>query len=543
VLELLDLAGSEVTQRRAHVRPNWDATACGDALARRLPREPLEPGPEGSEARCSVLARRAHDRRDLAGEGRSERGDGTGRAGSHPAVDERLGADEDREAVEQVRRERLPRRVGDLQAGEVRLAVAKPSEHVQRDGVAARACELVDVEGRGRACLCRGAEVRQLRRLVEGVIRWRDHSHGVYSRLGRMRRKCGRVGRCLRPTVRSHEQATGCRLEEALEAPLSFGDREQDSLTVRPEREQAVEAGRGEIVDEGSEGILVESRAAIAKWRHARCNRTPEHGVNLCSAAMTALRVERDGDVLRVTLARPDVRNAFDAALIAELAEAFVDVGKVRGVVLAGEGPSFCAGADIEWMRASVDLDYENNVTDANALRRMLEAIDSCPAPVVAVVQGHALGGGVGLVACSDIVLAHQHTVFAFSEVKLGIIPAVISPFALAKIGPSAARRYFLTGERFDAATARRIGLVHEVTDDLGSALSRVLAELHSAGPRAVRAAKRLVLDRPDGPETARRIAERRTSPEGQEGLRAFLECRSPGEPGFASWSPTLEEP
>jgi methylglutaconyl-CoA hydratase len=258
---------------------------------------------------------------------------------------------------------------------------------------------------------------------------------------------------------------------------------------------------------------------------------------------MTALRVERDGDILRMTLARPDVRNAFDAALIAELAEAFVDVGKVSGVVLAGEGPSFCAGADIEWMRASVDLDYGSNVTDANALRRMLEAIDSCPAPVVAVVQGHALGGGVGLVACSDIVLAHQHTVFAFSEVKLGIIPAVISPFALAKIGPSAARRYFLTGERFDAATARQIGLVHEVTDDLDSALSSVLAELRSAGPRAVRAAKRLVLDRPDGPETAHRIAERRASPEGQEGLHAFLEGRTPGQPGFASWFPTPEEP
>ncbi len=247
---------------------------------------------------------------------------------------------------------------------------------------------------------------------------------------------------------------------------------------------------------------------------------------------MSALRVTREADVLRVTLARPETRNAFDAALIAELSKAFVDVGKSRAVVLAGEGASFCAGADVEWMRASVELDYDANVADAMALRRMLEAIDACPAPVVAVVQGHALGGGAGLVACSDIAIAHERAVFGFSEVKLGIIPAVISPFALAKIGASAARRYFVTGERFDAETALRIGLVHEVTDDLDAALGGILAELRSAGPRAARAAKRLVLDRPDGPETARRIAERRTSDEGQEGLRAFLERERP------SWMP-----
>ena len=243
---------------------------------------------------------------------------------------------------------------------------------------------------------------------------------------------------------------------------------------------------------------------------------------------MSALRVTREGDVLRVTLARPETRNAFDAALIAELAEAFVDVGKARAVVLAGEGPSFCAGADVEWMRASAELTYDENVADATALRRMLEAIDSCPAPVLALAHGHALGGGVGLVACADIAVAHEATVFAFSEVKLGIVPAVISPFAVAKIGASAARRYFVTGERFDALTALRIGLVHEVTADLDAVLDRLLGELRSAGPRAARAAKRLVVDPPDGPETARRIAERRTSGEGQEGLRAFLEKRSP---------------
>ena len=244
---------------------------------------------------------------------------------------------------------------------------------------------------------------------------------------------------------------------------------------------------------------------------------------------MANLRIERDGDVLRVTLARPDRRNAFDAELIAELATAFVDVGRARAVVLAGEGPSFCAGADVEWMRSSVDLTYDENVADALGLRRMLEAIDGCPAPVICRVQGHALGGGAGLVACSDVVIAAPDAVFAFSEAKLGIVPAVISPFALAKIGPSWARRLFPTGERFGADLALRIGLVHELAEDLDAAVERVVAELRSAGPRAARAAKRLVIDAPlDGLETARRIAERRTSDEGQEGLRAFLERRRP---------------
>jgi len=205
-------------------------------------------------------------------------------------------------------------------------------------------------------------------------------------------------------------------------------------------------------------------------------------------------------------------------------------------VLLRGDGASFCAGADIEWMRASADLTVEENVADANALRRMLEAIDGCPAPVVAAVHGHAFGGGVGLVACSDIVVAHERTVFAFSEVKLGIVPAVISPFARRRIGEGAARRYFVTGERFDAETALRIGLVHEVTPDLDAALDSILAELRTAGPRAARHAKRLALERPDGPETARRIAERRASDEGQEGLRAFLERRRP------AWAPADDD-
>jgi methylglutaconyl-CoA hydratase len=179
-------------------------------------------------------------------------------------------------------------------------------------------------------------------------------------------------------------------------------------------------------------------------------------------------------------------------------------------------------------MRSSVELSYEENVQDARRLRQMLETVDRCPAPVVARVQGHALGGGAGLVACSDIAIAAVDASFAFSEVKLGIIPSVISPFALAKIGPGAARRYFLTGERFDAETALRIGLVYEVAEDLDATTDLVVGELLTAGPAAARAAKRLVLERPDGLATERRIAERRTSDEGQEGLRAFLDKRKP---------------
>ena len=243
---------------------------------------------------------------------------------------------------------------------------------------------------------------------------------------------------------------------------------------------------------------------------------------------MSALTLERAGPLLRVTMARPERRNAFDAALIAELTEAFADVGDARAVVLAGEGASFSAGADVEWMRSSVELSYEENVADALRLRAMLDAIDGCPAPVVARVQGHALGGGAGLVACCDVVVAAPGAVFAFSEVKLGIVPAVISPFALAKIGPAAARRYFVTGERFDAETALRIGLVHELAEDLDAAVERVVSELLSAGPAAARAAKELARAPLPAGETARRNAAHRTGAEGQEGLRAFLEKRAP---------------
>jgi len=236
--------------------------------------------------------------------------------------------------------------------------------------------------------------------------------------------------------------------------------------------------------------------------------------------------MEREGSVLRVTLARPERRNAFDAELIRALTEAFADVGDARVVVLAGDGESFCAGADIEWQRSAIDLSYEENVEDALRLHAMLEAIDSCPAPVVARIQGYCLGGGCGLAASVDVALAADDATFGFSEVKLGIVPAVISPFVLSRIGEGAARRYFLTGERFDAATAFHIGLVHEVAADLDEAVERVAGELLGSGPEAIRAAKALIRVRPGGDEAAHIAAQLRTSEEGQAGLRAFLEKR-----------------
>jgi enoyl-CoA hydratase/carnithine racemase len=241
---------------------------------------------------------------------------------------------------------------------------------------------------------------------------------------------------------------------------------------------------------------------------------------------VNALRIEREGPVLRVTLARPERRNAFDAALIAELTEAFADVGDARAVVLSGDGPSFCAGADVDWQRSAIDLDYDENVADALRLYRMLDAIDSCPAPVVAAIQGYALGGGSGLACCTDIAIAAPDATFGFSEVKLGIIPAVISPFVFPRIGTAAARRLFLTGERFDAETALRIGLVHEVAPDVGAAVDQVVGELLTSGPAATREAKQLIRDRPGGEEAAHTAARLRTSGEGQEGLRAFLDKR-----------------
>jgi methylglutaconyl-CoA hydratase len=243
---------------------------------------------------------------------------------------------------------------------------------------------------------------------------------------------------------------------------------------------------------------------------------------------VSTLRVERDEAVLRVTLARPERRNAFDAELIREITEAFTGVGDARAVVLAGDGPSFCAGADVEWQRSSVDLSYDENVEDATRLYRMFEAIDACPVPVVAVVHGFALGGGSGLTAAVDIAVAHPDATFGFTEVRLGIVPAVISVFVVPKIG-SHARRYFVTGERFDANVALRIGLVSEISEDPGEAAEEIVASVLAGGPEAVRVAKSLVREPPSGLETAHIAATRRASAEGQDGLRAFLERRAAG--------------
>src|SRR5688500_16638447 len=191
---------------------------------------------------------------------------------------------------------------------------------------------------------------------------------------------------------------------------------------------------------------------------------------------MASVRIERDGPLLRVTIAKPERRNAFDAALIAELHSAFRDVGDARVVLLAGDGPSFSAGADVDWQRSAIDLSFDENIEDALRLYRMLETIDACPAPVVARIQGYALGGGSGLTACADVAVAAVDATFGFTEVRLGIVPAVISPFVLERIGAHA-RRYFLTGERFEAPTALRIGLVDEVATDLDASVDAIVAE------------------------------------------------------------------
>jgi methylglutaconyl-CoA hydratase len=241
--------------------------------------------------------------------------------------------------------------------------------------------------------------------------------------------------------------------------------------------------------------------------------------------------------IARVTLARPVVRNAFNAEVIEQLYEAFTGItasDEVRAVVLAGEGRVFCGGADINWMRASLDLSFEANLGDAERMSDMFRAIDNCPKPVVARIHGAALGGGAGLAAVCDIAIAADDAIFGFTEVKLGLIPAVISPFVLAKIGASHARALFLTGERFSAQRAKEIALVHEVVPaaELDEAVNRRLAELGSAAPSAVSAAKLLVhrvLDNSYDESrtiTTRAIAQQRIGPEAQEGLRAFLERR-----------------
>ena len=250
-----------------------------------------------------------------------------------------------------------------------------------------------------------------------------------------------------------------------------------------------------------------------------------------------SIRLVVSEGIAHVTLARPEARNAFNAETIEQLHDVFARItaaDDVRAVVLAGEGKVFCGGADIGWMRESLELSFDANVADAERMSDMFRTIDNCPKPVIGQIHGAALGGGAGLAAVCDIAIAADDAVFGFTEVKLGIIPAVISPFVLAKIGASHARALFLTGERFDARRAKHIGLVHEVVPavELGAAVEHCLEELFTAGPAAVRAAKlliRRVIDN-DYDEsraiTARAIAQQRIGTEGQEGLRAFLERR-----------------
>ena len=241
-----------------------------------------------------------------------------------------------------------------------------------------------------------------------------------------------------------------------------------------------------------------------------------------------------------VTLNRPDVHNAFDDNLIAELATAFERLGgdgAVRAVVLRARGKSFSAGGHLNWMRRMAGYSPEENRRDAERLAAMLRTLSHCPKPTLALVQGAALGGGVGLVAASDIALAADDATFCLSEVKLGLIPATIGPYVVAAIGERWAGRYALSAERFDAKEARRIGLVHEVVPAAGlaSAAAEILAALAGNGPAAMAATKdliRAVAGRPINAElvadTARRIADIRASDEGREGISAFLEKRKP---------------
>ena len=241
-----------------------------------------------------------------------------------------------------------------------------------------------------------------------------------------------------------------------------------------------------------------------------------------------AVSTTRDGDVLRVTLTRPDRRNAFDAATIDQLTAAFSNVGDARAVLLSGEGPSFSAGADLDWMRASVDLDAEANRVEGLRLATLFATIDACPAPVVAAVHGHALGGGAGLVATVDIAVAQTDTMFGFTEVRIGLIPATISPYVIDRIGTTAARRYLLTAELFDATEAQRIGLISAVADDAAAEAERLVETLLTVGPDAVRITKQLIRERPSNEELARLISEVRASAEGQAGLQAFLAREDP---------------
>jgi len=248
----------------------------------------------------------------------------------------------------------------------------------------------------------------------------------------------------------------------------------------------------------------------------------------------------REGAVARVTLNRPEVRNAFNEAVIAELTRIFAALSQdssLRAVVLAAEGKAFCAGADLNWMKAMAGYDWDENHADASQLAQMLWTIYSCPVPVIARVQGDVYAGGVGLVAVCDVVVATEAAGFCLSEAKLGLLPATISPYVVRAIGEQASRRYFVTAERFSAAEAHRIGLVHELADEntLDEKIAFLLSSLLANSPAAVRACKALVKDVAHAPitpelrdDTARRIADIRASVEGREGVQSFLNKTQP---------------
>jgi methylglutaconyl-CoA hydratase len=254
----------------------------------------------------------------------------------------------------------------------------------------------------------------------------------------------------------------------------------------------------------------------------------------------TCLTVTTQGHVARVTLNRPEVRNAFNEMLIAELTGTFNALGEraeLRAIVLAAEGKAFCAGADLNWMKAMAGYNWDENHADASKLADMLWAIYSCPVPVIARVQGDVYAGGVGLVACADIVVAVDAAGFCLSEAKLGLLPATIGPYVVKALGEQASRRYFVTAERFSAAEAHRLGLVHEVVtaEALDAKVDELVATITANGPAATRACKRLVKDvasREITPElrddTARRIADIRASDEGREGVQSFLNKSKP---------------
>ncbi len=257
-----------------------------------------------------------------------------------------------------------------------------------------------------------------------------------------------------------------------------------------------------------------------------------------------ALTLQVDGAVATITLTQPDIRNAFSDEVIAEITAAFRTAGErpdVRAIVLAAQGPAFCAGANLNWMRRMADYTREENIQDAGLLAEMLRVIYECPKPTIARVQGDVYAGGVGLVACCDIAISADTVHYCLSETKIGLIPATISPYVIRAMGARAAHRYFLTAERFNAAEALRIGFVHEVVahDQLDAKVGEVLKALLGASPNAVQAAKKLVQDVAEREinaeliaKTVEGIADIRSSEEGREGVQAFLAKRKP------SWLP-----